>query len=275
MEFNFLFDEDRQLLSIGYRLDDQTRDGNCYDLLASEARLASFFAIAKGDVPTRHWFRLGRTLTPLGRIPALQSWSGSMFEYLMPTLIMHEPPGSLLNLSNRSAVHRQIQYLASRGIPWGISESQYNALDRNQNYQYSGFGVPDLGIKRGLGENTVIAPYASGLAAMIRPVEARRNLDWITRLGGLGSYGWYEAMDYTPARLPEHASHALIRSYMAHHQGMMIVALSNVIHNGAMRERFHAEPMVRATELLLQERMPRDVSVARMPPSLAIPTRAR
>jgi cyclic beta-1,2-glucan synthetase len=266
--FEFLFDKDRNLLSIGYNVDDERRDSVAYDLLASEARLASFLAIAKGDIPTRHWFRLGRTLTPLGRASALQSWSGSMFEYLMPSLIMHEPRGSLLALSNTIAVRRQIAYASDLGLPWGISESQFNARDRNQNYQYSGFGVPDLGIKRGLGENTVIAPYASGLAAMIRPGDARRNLDRLSRMGALGSFGWYEAIDYTRARLPENASYAIIRSFMSHHQGMMILGIADAIFQGQMRERFHAEPMVKATELLLQERMPRDVSVARLPPEM-------
>ncbi len=268
MDFRFLYDPARQLLSIGYRVDDQALDANVYDLLASEARLASFCAVAKGDVPTSHWFHLGRTLTPLGRIPALQSWSGSMFEYLMPTLLMHEPPSSLLHLSNRAAVRRQIDYLSDRGLPWGISESQYNARDREQNYQYSGFGVPDLGIKRGLGENIVVAPYASGLAAMIAPIPARRNLDRLAALGALGDFGWYEAIDYTPGRLPDGADHVVIKAYMAHHQGMMIVALADVLHDGNLRELFHAEPMVQATELLLQERMPRDVAVARLPPTL-------
>ena len=268
MDFAFLYDKERQLLSIGYRVDDQQLDANVYDLLASEARLASFFAIAKGDVPTRHWFRLGRTLTPLGRSSALQSWSGSMFEYLMPTLIMREPAGSLLALSNRSAVRRQIDYASDLGLPWGISESQYNARDRDQNYQYSGFGVPDLGIKRGLGENTVIAPYASGLAAMVDPIAARKNLDRLARIGARGVYGWYEAIDYTRARLPENKTDVVIQAYMSHHQGMMILGIADVIHDGAMRERFHTEPMVKATELLLQERMPRDVSVARLPPEM-------
>jgi len=266
--FEFLFDKDRSLLSIGYNVDDERRDSGAYDLLASEARLASFLAIAKGDIPTRHWFRLGRTLTPLGRASALQSWSGSMFEYLMPSLIMHEPTGSLLALSNKVAVRRQIAYATDLGLPWGISESQFNARDRSQNYQYSGFGVPDLGIKRGLGENTVIAPYATGLAAMIRPGDARKNLDRLSRIGALGVFGWYEAIDYTRARLPENATCAVIRSYMAHHQGMMILGIADAIFQGQMRERFHAEPMVKATELLLQERMPRDVSVARLPPEM-------
>jgi cyclic beta-1,2-glucan synthetase len=268
MEFGFLFDDARQLLVIGYRVDDQARDANAYDLLASEARLASFFAIAKGDVPTRHWFHLGRTLTPLGRSSALQSWSGSMFEYLMPSLIMHEPGGSLLALSNKAAVRRQINYAARLRIPWGISESQYYALDREQNYQYSGFGVPDLGIKRGLSENTVIAPYASGLAAMIFPAAARRNLDRLAAMGARGAYGWYEAVDYTRARLPEGVKEVVIQTYMAHHQAMMIMGIANVVHDGTMRERFHAEPMVKAAELLLQERMPRDVAVARLPPEM-------
>ena len=268
MDFRFLFHERRQLLSIGYRVDDQTLDGNAYDLLASEARLASFLAIAKGDIPTRHWFRLGRTLMPLGRSVALQSWSGSMFEYLMPALLMHEPPGSLLAQSNRAAVRQQIRYGNSKGVPWGISESQYNARDRHLNYQYSGFGVPVLGLKRGLAENLVIAPYASSLAAMIAPCQARANLERLTGIGALGSYGWYEAIDYTRQRLPVGMTHAVIKAYMAHHQGMAILGIADVLHDGLMRTRLHAEPMVKAAELLLQERMPRDAALAEPPPAL-------
>ncbi|HTO42423.1 MAG TPA: glucoamylase family protein, partial [Rhizomicrobium sp.] len=231
-------------------------------------RLASFLAIAKGDIPTRNWFRLGRTMMPLRRGSVLLSWSGSMFEYLMPTMLMREPAGSLLAQSNRLAVERQISYGRELGIAWGISESQYNARDREQNYQYSGFGVPDLGLKRGLSENTVVAPYATGLAAMVAPAAALKNFNRLTRVGARGRYGWYEAIDYTPARIPEGASYAVVYSYMAHHQGMTIIGIADVIHDGLTRERFHAEPMVRATELLLQERMPRDVSVARPPPEL-------
>ena len=189
MDFAFLYDKERQLLSIGYRIDDQQLDSNVYDLLASEARLASFFAIAKNDVPTRHWFRLGRTLTPSGRLSALQSWSGSMFEYLMPSLVMHEPSGSLLGtFQPRGSPPADRLCIRLSDCPGAFRSSQYNARDREQNYQYSGFGVPDLGIKRGLGENTVIAPYASGLAVMVAPAAARRNSrssrpDW--RLGRL------------------------------------------------------------------------------------------
>ena len=268
MEFGFLFHESRQLLSIGYRVDDQALDINAYDLLASEARLASFLAIAKGDIPTRHWFHLGRTLMPLGHSVALQSWSGSMFEYLMPSLLMHEPPGSLLAMSNRAAVRRQIRYGRERGVPWGISESQYNARDRQMNYQYSGFGVPALGLKRGLAENLVVAPYATMLAAMIAPRAARQNLDRLTALGALGAYGWYEAIDFTKQRLPGGLNHAVIKAYMAHHQGMAILGLADLLQDGRMRERLHAEPMVQAAELLLQERMPRDAAMAEPPPAL-------
>ena len=268
MDFSFLLEQDRQLLSIGFRVDDQALDSGAYDLLASEARLASFLAIAKGDIPTRNWFRLGRTMMPLRHGSVLLSWSGSMFEYLMPTMIMREPAGSLLAQSNRLAVWRQIGYGRELGIPWGISESQYNARDREQNYQYTGFGVPDLGLKRGLSENTVVAPYATGLAAMIAPAAALKNYARLARIGACGHYGWYEAVDYTPARIPEGASYVIVKSYMAHHQAMSIIGIANVVHDGRIRERFHAEPMVQATELLLQERMPRDVSVARPPPEL-------
>ena len=268
MDFRFLFYEQRQLLSIGYRVDEQCLDPNAYDLLSSEARLASFLAIAKGDIPTRHWFHLGRTLTPLGHHLALQSWSGSMFEYLMPALLMREPEGSLLALSNQAAVREQIQYGRQRGVPWGVSESQYNARDRRMNYQYSGFGVPSLGLKRGLAENLVVAPYATGLAAMLEPRLACANLDRLAQAGALGDCGWYEAIDYTRQRLPAGMTHAVIKSYMAHHQGMFILGIADVLQDGLMRARLHEEPMVRAAELLLQERMPRDIALAEPPPTL-------
>jgi cyclic beta-1,2-glucan synthetase len=266
MEFGFLFDTDRQLLSIGYRGLDGSLDSNYYDLLASEARLASFVAIAKGDVPARHWFRLGRTLTPINGGSGLISWSGSMFEYLMPSLVMRAPSGSLLAQTNRLIVRRQIEYGDELDIPWGMSESEYNARDIEQTYQYSAFGVPDLGYKRALGENTVVAPYATALAAMVDPAAAVKNFARLTKLGVRGQYGWYDAVDYTRARVPDGAKYAIARAYMAHHQAMSVVAISNVLSDGAMRERFHSEAIVRATELLLQERMPRDVALARPPP---------
>jgi cyclic beta-1,2-glucan synthetase len=262
MDFKFLFNPERQLLAIGYRVSDGSLDSNCYDLLASEARLASFVAIAKGDVTTRHWFRLGRTETSVGRGSALVSWSGSMFEYLMPSLIMRAPAGSLLEQSNRFAVQRQIEYGAELGFPWGVSESAYNVRDLELTYQYSSFGVPGLGLKRGLSQDAVIAPYATALAAMVNPRAAVRNFARLAVAGGLGPHGWYEALDYTPARLPEGQKVAVVRSYMAHHQGMTLAALADTLRDGAMRTRFHAEPIIRATQLLLQERIPRDVLVA-------------
>jgi cyclic beta-1,2-glucan synthetase len=262
MEFGFLVDPHRRLLSIGYRAADGTLDPSCYDLLASEARLASFFAIAKGDVATRHWFRLGRPVTAIRHGAALISWSGSMFEYLMPSLVMRAPAGSLLEQTNQLIVRRQVDYGDSLGIPWGISESAYNARDLELTYQYSNFGVPGLGLKRGLSENAVVAPYATALAAMVDPARAARNLARLASLGALARYGYYEALDYTRSRLPDGTSFVIVRAYMAHHQGMTVVAIANVLLGGTMRERFHAEPQVQATELLLQERTPRDVSVA-------------
>lgn len=262
MEFDFLLDPERKLLAIGYLATEGVLDASCYDLLASEARLASFFAIAKNDVPARHWFRLGRSVTSIGHGAALLSWSGSMFEYLMPSLVMRAPAGSLLERTNRLIVRRQISYGAALRTPWGISESAYSARDLELTYQYSNFGVPGLGLKRGLSENVVIAPYATGLAAMIDPQAATRNFARLAEVGARGRYGFYEALDYTRSRLPEGVHVTIVRAYMAHHQGMTVVAIANVLFDGRMRARFHAEPSVQATELLLQERTPRDVSVA-------------
>ncbi len=262
MQFDFLLDPQRRLLSIGCTAEG-TLDSNCYDLLASEARLASFIAIAKNDIPARHWFRLGRSVTPIGKGAALISWSGSMFEYLMPSLVMRAPAGSLLEQTSRLIVERQIGYGAELGVPWGISESAYNARDLELTYQYSNFGVPGLGLKRGLRENTVIAPYATALAAMVDPRSAMRNFERLSTIGARGAYGFHEALDYTRSRVPDGAELAIVRAYMAHHQGMTIVAIANVLLDGEMRARFHAEPSIQATELLLQERAPRDVSIVR------------
>ena len=263
MDFRFLFDEERKLFSIGYRLADGRLDSGYYDMLASEARLASFLAIAYGEVPTSHWFRLDRSLTPVGKGSALISWSGSMFEYLMPELVMRVPSGSLLDQTAHLVVARQIRHGRERRIPWGISESGYSARDIGLTYQYSNFGLPALGLKRGLSEDTVIAPYATALAAMVDPAAAARNFERLARAGAGGRFGFYEALDYTDERLPEGTTVVLVRAYMAHHQGMTIVALANVLEAGVMRSRFHAHPAVKATELLLQERTPRGVAVAR------------
>ncbi|WP_375681209.1 GH36-type glycosyl hydrolase domain-containing protein [Bartonella sp. AP60NXGY] len=256
MKFDFLEQPKRHLLSIGYRVQENKLDENCYDLLASEARLASFFAIAKGDIKLKHWFRLGRLLVPIGGKGALLSWSGSMFEYLMPSLVMHEPLGSLLDQTNRLIIRCQIQYAHKRELPWGISEAAFNARDHLMNYQYAHFGVPNLGLQRGLSRNAVIAPYASLLAAQYAPACAVANLKRLRDLGALGTYGYYDSVDFTPTRVKTGEKYAIIRNYYAHHHGMSILALNNVIFQGRMRDRFHRDPVIEATQLLLQERAP-------------------
>jgi cyclic beta-1,2-glucan synthetase len=271
MDFDFLLDRQRLLLSIGYRGSDGMLDSSCYDLLASEARLGSLFAIAKGDAPAKHWFRLSHAVTLLSHGPALLSWSGSMFEYLMPTLVMQEPTHSVLDRTNRLIVQRQIEHGRRHRIPWGVSESAYNARDLEFNYQYSNFGVPGLGLKRGLGDNIVISPYATALAAMVAPAAAARNFEQLTELGALGRFGYYEAIDFTPERLQPGQRAEVVRSFMAHHQGMTISAIANVLCNGVLRARFHAEPIIRAVELLLQERMPLEIQE---PPAPTIAHRA-
>ncbi|HEY3081480.1 MAG TPA: glucoamylase family protein [Chloroflexota bacterium] len=255
-DFGLVYDRDLELFSIGFNVSSGQRDGSSYDLFASEARLASFVAIARGDVPQAHWFRLGRPLTraPGGR--ALLSWSGTMFEYLMPLLVMRHYWRTLLDETYQAVVARHMEYGRGRGVPWGISESAYNTLDLSLNYQYQAFGVPGLGLKPGLAEDLVIAPYATLLAAMVAPVESVENLRHLQREGMDGAFGFYESKDYTPSRTPPESRGVLVRTYMAHHQGMGLVALDNALNGDPMVRRFHTDPRVRATELLLQERVP-------------------
>jgi cyclic beta-1,2-glucan synthetase len=270
MRFGFLYDRTRHLFSIGYRLADATGSGRLdatrYDLLASEARIASFLAIAKGDVPETHWFHLGRSVTSVRGVPVLISWSGSLFEYLMPLLLMRRYPDTLLDVSCRQALARQIEYAAAHNVPWGISESAYNLTDRLGNYQYKAFGVPGLGLKRGLGDELVVAPYASALGAMLRPSAATDNLRYLEREQMRGDHGFYDAIDYSNRQPissgdPSHLGRGhgiVVPNHLAHHQGMILVALSNVLLSGRMVRRFHGDPRVRATDLLLQERVPRE-----------------
>ncbi|MFN7102407.1 MAG: GH36-type glycosyl hydrolase domain-containing protein [Pseudorhizobium sp.] len=261
MDFTFLFRKDRRLLSIGYRVDGNELDEACYDLLASECRLTSLFAIAKGDLPNEHWYRLGRQVVPIGAQGALVSWSGSMFEYLMPPLVMQERQGGILNQTNNLVVKEQIAHGRRLGTPWGISEAAFNARDHLLNYQYTNFGVPTLGLKRGLGQNAVIAPYASILASQYDPLAAIDNLHALEALGALGRYGFHDAVDFTPTRVPAGSRCAIVYNYYAHHHGMSIAAVANVVFNGYLRELFHADPVIEAAELLLQEKAPRDVPV--------------
>lgn len=262
MDFSFLFDVERKLFMIGYNVTASRADDSYYDLLASEARLASFVGIAKGDVPQQHWFRMGRTLTKVDGGRALISWTGTMFEYLMPLLVMRNYPATLLSETYRTIVDRQIEYGAERGVPWGISEAAYNVRDLHLNYQYGPFGVPGLGLKRGLIEDLVVAPYATMLALEVAPDEALKNLRRLQKEGALGPYGFYESIDYTAERLPEGQKSVLIRAFMTHHQGMSLVSLANVLYEDLVERRFHADPAVQATELLLQERIPVGVPAA-------------
>ncbi|HUH29918.1 MAG TPA: glucoamylase family protein, partial [Rhodanobacter sp.] len=257
MDYRFLYDNQRDLLAIGYNVDERRLDPSYYDLLASEARLASFVAIAQGELPQENWFALGRLLTTSGGAPVLLSWTGSMFEYLMPMLVMPTYEGTLLDQTCRAAVARQIEYGSQLNTPWGVSESGYNTRDTHLAYQYRAFGVPGLGLKRGLGEDVVIAPYATALALMVNPRAATRNLQRLTDTGVAGRFGMFEAIDYTPARLPLGQGSALVHSYMAHHQGMSLLALAYALLGQPMQRRFESDPQCRATMLLLQERIPR------------------
>lgn len=261
MDFSLLYDTSRNLFSIGYNATTHRLDGSYYDLLASEARMASFVAIALGQVPQEHWFALGRLLTPVAGDRTLISWSGSMFEYLMPLLVMPAHEQTLLGTSYRSSVARQIEYGNQLGIPWGISEAGYNLTDAQSNYQYRAFGVPGLGFKRGLAEDIVVAPYASSMALMVAPEEACSNLERLRDLDADGRYGFYEALDYTISRLPRGKTHALIQSFMAHHQGMAFLSLAYHLLDQPMQRRFATNPLFKSAELLLQERIPKETSL--------------
>jgi len=256
MNFDFLLDEERKVFVIGYNVDTDKRDNSFYDLLASESRLTSFIAIAKDEIEQEHWFRLGRSLTPVNSSRALVSWTGTMFEYLMPLLVMRDYGETLLDQTYMAVVQRQIEYGAKNNVPWGISECAFNARDLQLNYQYQAFGVPGLGLKRGLSEDLVITPYATALAAAINPQAAICNFRYLEDTGMLARFGFYESIDYTVERVPPNQTFAIIRAYMAHHQGMILVALNNLVHANIIQNRFHSEPLVRATELLLQERIP-------------------
>lgn len=256
-DYRFLYDPGSRLLAIGYNLTERRRDEGLYDLLASEARLSSFVAVAQGQLPQETWFALGRQLSGAASGTVLLSWSGSMFEYLMPRLVMPSYPHTLLEQTCVSAVRAQIEYGDKLGIPWGMSESAYNLFDIGMNYQYRAFGVPGLGLKRGLADDVVVAPYASMLALMVLPDEACHNLQRLAKENLLGRYGFYEAIDYTPRRLPPGKTGAIVYAYMAHHQGMGFLSIANVLLGRTMQVRFEADPSFQATMLLLQERVPR------------------
>ncbi|MEP6595390.1 MAG: glucoamylase family protein, partial [Ginsengibacter sp.] len=257
IEYDFLYDKSQHLLSIGYNADEHRRDNSYYDLLASEARLTTFVAIAQGKLPQQSWFALGRQLTNVGTNPILLSWSGSMFEYLMPLLVMPTYENTLLDQTYKAIVQKQIEYGKKRGVPWGVSESGYNLVDASLNYQYRAFGVPGIGFKRGLGEDIVITPYATIMALMVMPEEAYQNIQVLKQSGFEGRYGFYEAIDYTASRLQRRTKHAVVRSFMAHHQGMSFLSIVYLLLNQPMQGRFESDVHVKSALLLLQERIPR------------------
>jgi len=279
MDWKFLYDRTRGVFSIGFRLADAEGpgrlDSSYYDLLASEARLASFIAIARDQVPQEHWFRLSRALVSVEGCTTLVSWSGSMFEYVMPLLILRSHPETLLENTCRAAVRAQILYGRRQRVPWGISESAYHVVDTHGSYQYKAFGVPGLGLKRGLAEDLVIAPYATALAALVDPAAAAANFRRLAREGASGRFGFFEALDYTPRKTEGPDGEAThdpprvhgIHAFFAHHQGMSLVALANAVLGAPMVRRFHSDPRVQATEPLLQERVPRFVPITRPRPA--------
>jgi len=260
VEWDFLFDKSSNLFTIGYNVQEHHMDPSYYDLLASEARLAAYIGISQGKLPEESWFALGRLLTNVNGEGILLSWAGSMFEYLMPLLIMPSFENTLLDQTYKAVVDWQIKYGKDVDLPWGISESGYNMVNASSNYQYRAFGAPGLGLKRGLEEDSVIAPYASALALMISPEKACRNLELLHEKGFEGRYGFYEAIDYTSSRLQAGQTNAIVYSFMAHHQGMTLLSLAYLLGNKPMQKLFEAEPQFKATLLLLQERIPRMTS---------------
>lgn len=260
-DFAFLFDPAKKLFVIGYNIDNGHKDNSYYDLLASEARLASIVAIAKGDLPQTHWFLLSRALTDTPGGKALLSWAGTMFEYLMPLLVTKDFPGTLLSETYQAVVRAQRAYGRRRGVPWGISESAYSGVDFEKTYQYKAFGVPGLGLKRGLAEDLVVSPYSTLMAIGIDPVKSVQNLRRLEADGLRGEFGFYEAVDYTPDRLGAEERSHVVKSFLAHHQGMSLVSINNLLNNEIFRERFHSNPAIKSIELLLQERFPTRIPI--------------
>ncbi len=251
MDFSFLFDRRRKLLRIGYNVETGQPDEACYDLLASEARTAVFVGIAKGDIPREAWFRLGRKLTAYRNHRTLISWSGTMFEYLMPLLHLHTYTDTLLERAARGAVRIQQAFARERHVPWGISEAAHSARDSRKQYQYRAFGIPALSASGDHAQHPVVSPYSSMLALMVDQRGATANLRLLEKMGCLSRHGFLDSIDYAAKGIPEP-----VECWMAHHQGMGLLAIDNALFDGRMQERFHRDRRVQATEFLLEERMP-------------------
>ena len=265
-DYAFLYHRKRHLFHIGYRVAEQQLDASFYDLLASESRLTSLLAIAKGDVPVKHWAALGRPFYAVGAHAGLRSWSGSMFEYLMPTLVLDEPQGSVLRDACQAAIREQVAFASEQQVPWGISESAYAASDHTLAYQYAPQGVPRSALRRTPPDELVIAPYATALAAQVKPHLAVANFARMEALTPRARYGFIEALDFSPGRQNDTGGFSRVNTFMAHHQGMSIVAIANVLLDGAPRRWGMANPHIEAVGSLLHERAPREVSVLLEPP---------
>ncbi len=255
-DFSYLYSEKNKLLSVGFNLEDNKLTDSYYDFLASEARQASLVAISKGDVPVKHWYNLSRTLTSLNKYKGLVSWSGTAFEYLMPNITLKRYKGSLLDEASKFAIMSQIEYARNLRLPWGISESAFNLRDLNNNYQYKAFGIPWLGFKRGLENDFVISPYSTFLSLEDSHRLGIENLEWLEYEGAVGKYGFYEAVDYTKSRLKNGEKKEIVKTYMAHHQGLILLSINNVLNDNVLNKRFNENPEIEATDILLQEKMP-------------------
>lgn len=254
-DFSKLYSQKNKLFSIGYNLEENKLSDSYYDFLASEARQASLIAIAKRDVPAKHWNNLSRTLTSLNGYKGLVSWTGTAFEYLMPNINFKRYTGSLLDEASKFAIMSQIEYAKKLGVPWGISESAFNLRDLNNNYQYKAFGIPWLGLKRGLEEDIVISPYSTFLSLEDELEKGIENLKQLEKIGATGKYGFYESIDYTPSRIKNN-KREIVKTYMAHHQGLIFLSLNNLLNDNILKKRFNSNPEIEATNILLQERMP-------------------
>jgi cyclic beta-1,2-glucan synthetase len=261
MDFGFLYNRQRKLLSIGYTQIANRLESSCYDLLASEARIATFVAIAKGDIPQASWFYLGRGQTQCDKERVLISWAGSLFEYLMPNLWMRTYPNTLLHASGRAAINFHANMETLKDHPWGISEAAFNDRDPNRLFQYEGFGAPGLALRRYTMQRWVISPYSTFLGLGIATQAALKNLYQMKDRNWFGHYGFYESAEIKPNGQPGPISDRITRCWMAHHQGMILLAISNLLTRSTMQQRFHAVPMVAATERLLHEKMPAEVPV--------------
>ena len=262
-DFTKLYNEKMQLFSVGYNVEENMLTDSYYDLLASEARQTSLVAIAKKDIEQKHWYNLSRTLTVLNKYKGLISWSGTAFEYLMPNINIPKYPGSLLDESCKFLIMSQKEYNKKLKIPWGISESAFNLKDLNNNYQYKAFGIPWLGLKRGLADEIVVAPYASMMAIIDEPIEVLKNLKQLEKLGMYNKYGFYESIDYTPTRLRKNETKAIVKTYMAHHQGLILLSINNLMNNNIVQKRFVQNPEIEAVNILLQERMPENIIITK------------